>query len=333
MEELFNSYRQFVKERMSTPFFANFIFSWFIWNWEKVYSTIFLSEDIIRPNSKLQFVKTLNYDNEHLFLYPLYTTLIVTAAFPLINLLVYGYRELAKKLKKLLGLTINKNTPISNQEYWELNKRLERTEQKYTESINSYTNKVTELNSLKAQKDELEIKTTAQYESIREELNGALKKHTKLETEISNTNSKLEDSEKRIDILREQLDNVPTGNTIDELNGNSYLITFSDPNYNEYDHTDAIVRPNSQISFSINDMYIDHLHFTIDMVENTDERLKFRATGEELYNDEIKNDVVIFDLKKEGYNTNEFSAVIYDFRVRKPLHCTLSSPFKDLDHF
>lgn len=84
IDELKKSLNSILNDRLVSPLFGTFIFSWLIWNWKIIYLTLFISEKQIETN-KIAFIVE-NYNSEYnLLIYPLVSTLMLLTIVPFIS--------------------------------------------------------------------------------------------------------------------------------------------------------------------------------------------------------------------------------------------------------
>ncbi|MES2778665.1 MAG: hypothetical protein V4651_02095 [Bacteroidota bacterium] len=295
MNELFNSYKQFIKDRFSTPFFANFIFAWCVCNWKALYLTIFIDQTAIAPKTKIDFITDL-YQNEDISLLwkPLFTAIAFTLFFPLLNVLVFLYRELLRKFRRKLGMNINKNTSILATEYWELDSQLKIVEGRYNESINKYR----ELqNTNRALNDE------------KEALNNRLVKKE----------GDLESTQKALDQMQFSLDSINEKYSLSTFDNKKYkmrLITnHTGSSHQEID--DAILSINNGI-VAINDVIKGKVDFA--KVDNAN--IIFRVAKPHGIERIPVEDFLLFDLT--FYNsTKMFNGYMFDSDNRQLRSCVL----------
>lgn len=80
--ELRKSLSSIFEERITSPFFGSFIFSWLIWNWKIIYLTIFVSQDNITPSNKIDYILN-NYSNWwHLLVFPFLSAIFLVTVVP-----------------------------------------------------------------------------------------------------------------------------------------------------------------------------------------------------------------------------------------------------------
>ena len=86
---MFNEYkksaRSVFEERISSPFYGAFLFSWLVLNWKIVYLTIFVNQDIIEPLTKIEYIQE-NYINIYtLIILPLLSSGLLIVVVPFIS--------------------------------------------------------------------------------------------------------------------------------------------------------------------------------------------------------------------------------------------------------
>lgn len=109
-------------ERVSSPFYGSFIFSWVVWNWKIVYLTIFISQENIKPLNKIEYI-LLHYNNlYYLLLWPFLSAIFLVTVVPLLsNWLFKVYLFYEKQRRTWLEqsdstrrLTIERSAQIQN---------------------------------------------------------------------------------------------------------------------------------------------------------------------------------------------------------------------------
>lgn len=96
IDEAANSIKALLYERAKTPFFAAFLFAWIAWNWDFIYYLFATDDSAVDTieNAKEVYI-TLTKGIVH----PLWTSLAVTIAGGLLNLLYYRIRLLMKAIR------------------------------------------------------------------------------------------------------------------------------------------------------------------------------------------------------------------------------------------
>ena len=73
------------EERITSPFFGSFIFSWLVWNWRIPYLTFFVSQDSIKPFTKIEYI-VAHYNNWlHLVILPFVSAVLLVATVPYLS--------------------------------------------------------------------------------------------------------------------------------------------------------------------------------------------------------------------------------------------------------
>ena len=71
-------------ERVSSPLYGAFFFSWLVWNWEIIYLTLFISEESIGC-TKIQYIQDYLLNIHTIFTLPAISTLILIVIVPFIS--------------------------------------------------------------------------------------------------------------------------------------------------------------------------------------------------------------------------------------------------------
>ncbi len=88
-DELKKSSSSIFEERISSPFFGSFIFSWLIWNWQIMYLTFFVSQENIKPLTKIEYIKIHNSNLWYLLAGPLVSAIILITLVPFLSNWLY----------------------------------------------------------------------------------------------------------------------------------------------------------------------------------------------------------------------------------------------------
>jgi hypothetical protein len=123
MDELIDSIKQTIGERLSSPLLSSFIFSWCLWNW-KFLVILFSDADVsvtFALIDKYSFPERYDY-YLHGLLYPLGSAGLFVFGYPYIEIIVYGFRlqrqKIADDLKKRIAgkelLDIDESKAVSD---------------------------------------------------------------------------------------------------------------------------------------------------------------------------------------------------------------------------
>ena len=159
LDEIKKSLNSVLNERIISPLFGTFIFSWCVWNWKIIYLTLFVSEDIIQTNRIDYIVKNYS-DPWYLFWFPLISTILLLVVYPFFSIGAYYISLRFKKWKITIRniqenkqvLTIEESIElreeIRNQEikFDELLKGKDKEIEKQKSIIENYKNQLTTLN-------------------------------------------------------------------------------------------------------------------------------------------------------------------------------------------
>jgi hypothetical protein len=198
-------------ERLSSPLFGAFIFSWCIWNWKIIYLTIFVDSKLV--GNKIDFITKNYFSDWQLLYYPILSTLFLILVYPLIST---GAFWTTLKFEKIKNDLRNK----------EQNKQLLSLEQsiQLREEVRSQDEKFDKLLSKK--NNEIEL-LTKEIENYRKQLNVINQSVSELPTETKETiyqtefnqlksNEKLyKEFEKISPRAQKELNMFPEGHTID----------------------------------------------------------------------------------------------------------------------
>jgi hypothetical protein len=173
--EIRNSFRSVAKERLVSPLYGSFILSWIIWNWKILYLTFFINQEMVKPQTKIDYI--LNYCSNwgRLFLLPVISTVFLLTVLPGLANLAYFislYYETERRRHKekhdsKIRLSIE-DSQVLRQEKIILQKQ-------YLEEINlkdrEIKSRIEEKNELQKQLESLKLETK-EYEE-EEELRAA----------------------------------------------------------------------------------------------------------------------------------------------------------------
>jgi hypothetical protein len=125
MAEIGKSFRKIFQDRLTSPLYGSFILSWLIWNWKIIYLTIFISQDLLKPQTKIDYILS-NYVNWlNLTLYPFLSAVALIAVIPLLANQAYRIhlyyerkrRTWKEEFDKGQRLTIEQSAQLRNEGY------------------------------------------------------------------------------------------------------------------------------------------------------------------------------------------------------------------------
>lgn len=77
--------RNLFHDKISNPFWGTFFISWVIWNWKIPYLTFFVSQETIKPQTKIEYICENYMGIEHILLYPFISSIILLTIFPFVT--------------------------------------------------------------------------------------------------------------------------------------------------------------------------------------------------------------------------------------------------------
>ena len=78
------SFKKIFEERITSPLYGSFILSWAIWNWKIIYLTVFVSQEYIKPLTKIDYI-IIHYINWcNLIWYPFISAIVLIGLIPLL---------------------------------------------------------------------------------------------------------------------------------------------------------------------------------------------------------------------------------------------------------
>ena len=98
IEDFKKSVNNVLYERLVSPLFGTFIFSWCVWNWKIIYLTLFVDNAEVAGH-KIDFIISNYYDNKDLFLWPIISTLVLLLIYPFLAIGAYYVSLRFKKWK------------------------------------------------------------------------------------------------------------------------------------------------------------------------------------------------------------------------------------------
>lgn len=129
-------------ERVSSPFYGAFIFSWFIWNWEIPYTTFFVSQERFGLKTKVEYI-TEHYNNYwYLIVLPFVSAIILVALFPYIGNLIYKMHLRHEKVRVQWKQQQEKEKLLSIEESAQIRNEIADQDSKHRALINYKDNEI-----------------------------------------------------------------------------------------------------------------------------------------------------------------------------------------------
>lgn len=151
LSELKKSTQAILNERIISPFWGSFIFSWLIWNWKIPYLTLFVSQDKVDGN-KIDYITENLLGTRNLILYPLISTAIMLAVIPFFSNGAYWLYLKFRKWRKDQKNIIEKKELITLEQSVMLREEIINQENRLNGLLDS---KTLEINQLKQIIDDL----------------------------------------------------------------------------------------------------------------------------------------------------------------------------------
>lgn len=87
MKDEVDSFKDELKNRLTSPFIGKLILTWLIWNWQIVYVTFFVDENNLKPKNRLEFISDYLSSNDYfnllkIHVIPLLITCFLVWVFP-----------------------------------------------------------------------------------------------------------------------------------------------------------------------------------------------------------------------------------------------------------
>jgi hypothetical protein len=102
MDDLINDTKEAIKKRLGSPLYANFFISWLGYNWETVYVTLFIDQNILLDSkqiTKIEYIQSLYGTGNFL---EWFCTIAKLFIFPAISVwaILWGLNKLDLKIYK-----------------------------------------------------------------------------------------------------------------------------------------------------------------------------------------------------------------------------------------
>ncbi|MEP7373198.1 MAG: hypothetical protein ABI675_07370 [Chitinophagaceae bacterium] len=135
------------EERVSSPFYGSFLFSWAVWNWKIIYLTVFVSSDLIEPHNKVDYIVNNYFNWYRLLLFPFFSSVFLVTAVPWFSNLLFKvslYYEEKRRIEKekrdsKKRLSIEESVVVKNELFEQVEKHQKQTSSKDKEIDNLKT--------------------------------------------------------------------------------------------------------------------------------------------------------------------------------------------------
>lgn len=161
MKDFFDSLFNSVKDRLSSAFLFNFIFSWCVVNWEIFLALFFVDDKELPCSNLICYIKHFHSDRASLIWWPLLSAIIISILLPLINAYIDFFKSWVKKIRnKEITERIDAKTAVPPAQFISVKNEYEKIQKNYEDSMIEFES---------IQKSEKELKTK------NEELNNTIK--------------------------------------------------------------------------------------------------------------------------------------------------------------
>ena len=133
LSDLQKSLYSIFNERIKNPLYGALILAWCFWNWEIIYTTVFVSQDLV--GNKIDYIKLHYWQFNNLVCRPIYSALILVFLFPLLNIVVTAAQSFYHRCNTEVRDRIMKTARLSINESVLLTEKYKRTAQRHLEAI------------------------------------------------------------------------------------------------------------------------------------------------------------------------------------------------------
>ncbi|MEL4295862.1 hypothetical protein [Shewanella xiamenensis] len=218
-EDISNAIKATLYERVSSPFISSFILSWCVFNY-KILFILFSNMDTRYKFYEIEVLqlqpqKILGFDFSfypYVFLFPFLTAIFYTLVFPFIEIgLTYVWMK-GQKLVKSTKVSIEDETPISQEKYTALLKKIRQMDRDYGDDLERKDNECKVEMDLAAHKltqlDNEFKKLESEYSSLGNNLNQVLEREKKLQHRHDSLLKDNDDASKTIAKLKQNLEDL-----------------------------------------------------------------------------------------------------------------------------
>ena len=144
LQEFRKSVNNIFYERMVSPLFGSFIFSWAIWNWKIIYLTLFVKEEKLSIN-KIDYIANNYFDVWNLIWFPVISTLSLIIIYPFLSIGAYYLSIKFKSWKKNIRNIEEKKQTLTIEDSIELRREVRNQEIKFDNLLKSKNEEITSL--------------------------------------------------------------------------------------------------------------------------------------------------------------------------------------------
>lgn len=216
MEEIVNSIKAQLYERIGSPLVSSFVFSWLVWN----YKFVLLLISSMEAQDKLMYVEIYSFPDicsvfTRGIAYPLLSSLAIIYLLPIPSRFVYKYTREQQKALKEIQTSIEDDTPVTREEARNLRISLRKLAVENDKEVSELK---TEIEDLKKHSEDL----VSQVEKLRERNDELAKAAQKTSIRQDDVYKSLNEEEK--DLLNRIADSPSGVNVLDLKNQTGFDI-------------------------------------------------------------------------------------------------------------
>jgi hypothetical protein len=171
IDEILDSTKSSLADRISSPLLGSFLVSWCIWNW-KFLVILFSDAGVTQTFSLVESVafSDINDILSNGLLYPLITSLIYVFIYPFPARYVYGFMLYQKNKNNRLRQSVANETPLTLEESRQLTAEFNEIYQKQILQIEELNEKISQLTLASQDKNSKELKNSKLYNYSKNEI-------------------------------------------------------------------------------------------------------------------------------------------------------------------
>jgi hypothetical protein len=181
LDDFKTSINRVLQDRITSPFFGAFVFSWLVWNWKPLYMTFFVSESRIIGN-KLDYIENEFASWNYQLVYPILSTLFLILVYPWFNTLTMWVMIKYRKVYTHIKQREENQILLSLEESVALRQQLQKREERIREMV---SNKEGEIQQLRDQLGAERNNNDNKIANMQSNYDKALKDNALLEQEIT----------------------------------------------------------------------------------------------------------------------------------------------------
>lgn len=152
-----------LSERLTSPFFGAFFFSWFAWNWKIIYVTFFISEKLLETD-KITYIIQNYYNYGDLFYRPLISTVVIVSLVPFISNGAYWLKLRFDKWKRNEKDKYDGERLLTIDESVAIRKEISNQETEFNKILKSHKTEIDQLKHQLSLGQDLKAKIEVEYQ-------------------------------------------------------------------------------------------------------------------------------------------------------------------------